>query len=135
MDGRRGILLLIDGVVNLLLGILLLSYPAGLAGALGLPPSATSFYPTLLGAVLFGIGIALFIERYSKPRGVTGLGMAGAVTINVCGSFVLLLWLILGDLEIPGRGRIALWTVALVVLLLGIAEGAMSLWREHRDGP
>ena len=134
MSKQRNLLLLIDGVVNVLLGILLLFYPAGLADALGLPPFSSSFYPTLLGAILLGIGIALLIERYSPTRGVTGLGMAGAIVVNLCGGGALLVWLALGDLAIPVRGRIILWAVAITVLLLSTVEAASGSWREEEHG-
>jgi hypothetical protein len=74
------------------------------------------------------------IERYGPSAGVTGLGLAGAVAINLCGGGVLLLWLVAGDLEIPVRGRIILWTVAIVVLLLSIVEAASSSRRQPRGG-
>lgn len=134
MSARRSLLLLVDGIANLLLGILLLPYPAGLADVLGLPPFSSGFYPTLLGGVLFGIGVALFIERHGTSEGLTGLGVAGAITINFCGGGVLLLWLTLGDLSIPVRGRIVLWGVAVVVLLIGLMEAALGSWREGKRG-
>jgi len=133
MTKRRGLLLLIDGIVNLLLGILPLLYPTGLADALGLPPFSTTFYPTMLGAVLFGIGIALLIQRYGAQEGLTGLGIAGAIAINPCGGGVLLLWLLVGDLRVAVRGRVILWAVAIVVLLIGILEAASGSWHEGGD--
>ena len=45
-------LLVADAVINLLLGVLLLLFPFGIGPALGVPLSESSFYPTLLGAVL-----------------------------------------------------------------------------------
>ena len=131
MKGRKSVLLLIDGVVNLLLGILLLSSPVGLADVLGLPPFQNGFYPTLLGAVLLGIGIALFIQWYGRRAGVTGLGMAGAIAINVCGAGALLLWLTVGDLRIPVEGRIILWVGAIVVFLIAVVEVASGAWRQR----
>ena len=86
-----------------MLGILLLLYPVGLADSLGLPPFSSSFYPSILGAVLLGIGLALFIERYGKPVGMIGLGIAGAVIINICGGLALLFWLLFGGLISSGR--------------------------------
>ena len=131
MNGRKSMLLLLDGTVNLLLGVFLLFSPVDLADALGVPLHRNSFYPTLLGGVLLGIGLALFIQRYGEPRGITGLGIAGAIAINLCGGGAFLFWLILGDLRIPTRGQAALWTVAVVVLLIGIVEAASGVWREQ----
>ena len=55
-------LLVIDGFVNLLLGVLLLLFPFGVASLLAVPVPDTHFYPTILGAVIFGIGLAFLIE-------------------------------------------------------------------------
>ena len=62
-------LLFIDGIVNLLLGVLLLLFPLGIAPSLGIPVPDTHFYPTILGAVLLGIGIALLIDVLGQPHG------------------------------------------------------------------
>jgi len=70
-------LLIIDAAVNLVLGMLLLLFPAGIVALLGLPPTNTDFYASILGAVLFGIGIALLIERYGASRNIRGLGFGG----------------------------------------------------------
>jgi hypothetical protein len=112
-------LLLIDGAVNLALGALLVAFPRGLVQLLGIPDAPSSFYPNILGAILFGIGIALLIERYRHRVGLTGLGLAGAVAINLCGGLILALWLTLGELSIPTRGTVILG--ALAVLLVGIS--------------
>jgi diadenosine tetraphosphate (Ap4A) HIT family hydrolase len=77
---------------------------------------------------------AHLIERYGGPAGAIGLGVAGAVAINLCGGGMLLVWLVAGDLGIPVRGRIVLWAVAVVVLALGVVEGTSGSWREGGDG-
>ena len=64
------ILLTVDGIVNLGIGILLLLIPFGLAEIIGVPRSNLDFYPMLLGSVIFGIGVALLIERYGYSRTV-----------------------------------------------------------------
>ncbi len=118
---HRG-LLAIDAIVNLLLGVLLLAFPAGVIDFLGLPPTSTCFYATILGGVIFGIGVALCIEWWGAPEGAHGLGLSGAIVINICGAAVLLIWLLLGGLDLPLRGLAVLWGVALVVLGIGVAE-------------
>ena len=115
-------LLVIDGVVNLLLGILLLLFPFGAASLLGVPASNTHFYPTILGAVIFGIGLALLIEVGGQPYGIRGLGIAGAISINFCGAGILILWLLFAPLSLPLRGYIVLWAIVLLVLIIGIVE-------------
>lgn len=84
---NRSPLLTIDSLINLLLGVLLLVFPRGLISFLGIPEPASASYPNILGAVLFGIGIALWVERGAGRGGGHGLG--GAVVINLCGALVL----------------------------------------------
>jgi len=112
------LLILIDCIINLFLGIVLLAYSEFVIKFFGLPETDQYFYPNILGAVLFGIGIALLIE-YKRRNEFVGLGLGGAMAINVFGGIVLLLWLIWGNLDLPIQGTIILWV--LVFLLLGIS--------------
>ena len=130
MKAKHKAFLLIDGIVNLILGILLLLFPFGVAKIIGVPRPVSIFYPTILGGVIFGIGIALLLEAYGQPRGVRGLGLGGAIAINFCGAGILVLWLIFEPLNIPLRGMITLWIVAIVVLGLGILETLTKTWRD-----
>jgi len=129
MESKHKAFLLIDGVINLVLGIILLLFPLGMAKLLGLPNSNTNFYPVILGAVLFGIGIALLVERYGAHKDVRGLGLGGAIAINLCGAGVLLVWLVAAPLDIPLRGHIILWSIAIIVLIVGLAELITKTWR------
>ena len=129
MKAKSKILLIIDGIVNLLIGVLLLLFPLGMAPLLGVPLPINNFYPTILGAVIFGIGIALFVEAYGVPRGIHGLGLAGAIAINLCAAGVLTLWLIFKPLELPLRGYILLWVIAMVVLAIGSIELISKSWK------
>lgn len=129
MKPRHKAFLLIDGYVNLILGILLLLFPLGVAEILGVPQPASNFYPTILGGVIFGIGIALLLEAYGHRRRIRGLGLGGAIVINICGAGVLALWLIFKPLELPMRGLIILWVVVVVVLGIGVLEILTRSWR------
>jgi len=126
MKSKREPLLVIDGLVNLVLGILLLLFPVGAAEILGVPAFKTGFYPSILGAVLFGIGIALLLERFGASKNIRGLGLDGAIVINVCGAGALLLWLVLAPPAMPLRGFVILGAVAVVVLVLGFVESIMK---------
>ena len=119
-------LLLVDAVANLAIGALLLGFPLGVGTLLGLPEAATSFYPSLLGAVLVGIGVALLLARAGRP----GLGLDGAIAINLVGAGALLAWLVVRPPAMPPRGAIVLWSVAVVVL----AIGAVELAHRRRSG-
>ena len=116
---NRNRLLVVDGAINLILGIVLLIFPSSLVAYLGVPEAHSPFYPSILGGVLVGIAIALFLESHSSDASTTGLGLLGAVVINLCGGLVLGAWLILGELNLPPRGLIFLW--GLVILLVGIS--------------
>ena len=129
MKSKHKTLLLIDGIINLALGVLLLLFPAGIVALLGLPYTNTNFYPSILGAVLFGIGIALLIERYGAPQNIRGLGLGGAIAINLCGAGVLLVWLLISPFDIPLRGNIILWSIAIIVLIVGFTEIILKTWR------
>ena len=129
MQPKHKVFLLIDGIVNLILGILLLAFPLGVPRLLGLPLPDFNFYPTILGGVIFGIGMALLVETFGQAGGVRGLGLGGAIAINLCGAGVLTIWLVSEPLAIPLRGYIILWIIAIVVLALGILELAARTWR------
>ena len=130
---KRNTLLIIDGLINLALGLLLLTFPASLVEYLGMPYAANAFYPNILGAVLFGIAMALFLESRNSSSSGVGLGLIGAVAINMCGGLVLGAWLLFGGLLLPQRGLVILWT--LVVLLVGIStiELAASIYRNRHS--
>lgn len=120
--GRSKILLL-DAFVNVVLGLLLATFPNSVVRFLGVPATDTKFYPSILGAVLLGIGVALFIEFYRKPSQPPGLGLSGAIAINLCGAIFLAGWLMTGTLDLPLRGQVFLWTVG-----IGLAAISGSEW-------
>ncbi len=129
MDFDRGnrprtTLLRVDGVINLVLGLLLMAFPSGLVETLGVPQTDDRFYPTVLGAVLFGIGIALLLEAGRLPGGIIGLGLGGAVAINLMAASILIVWLVWGDLVIPTRGQILLGVLSAAL----VAISTFELW-------
>jgi len=116
---KKSRILIIDAVINLLLGLILIPFPLTVVRLLGVPMVDNFFYASILGGVLFGVGIALLVEYFRGPEGMVGLGIGGAISINLCGGVVLTGWLITSDLIMPLRGQIFLWT--LVVILVGIS--------------
>jgi len=128
MKTQQKILLIVDCLVNLLLGLFLLFFPLGVIDYLGLPETNTYFYPVILGAVIFGIGLALLLEVIGHERKIRGLGLGGAIAINIVGSLVLMCWLLFASLTMPLRGWIILWVVALLVFTIGIVEYLTKSW-------
>ena len=112
-------LLLADALINLVLGGLLVVYPQRLVRLLGLPEVRSTFYPAVLGGVLIGIGIALFI---AYRGGGHGLGLDGAIAINLCGAGIVVIRLLAAPRDFSATGRITLWTVAVLVLGIGLIE-------------
>jgi hypothetical protein len=86
-----------------------------------------SFYPSILGGVLLGIGIALLIEYFRGPDAIVGLGLGGAISINLCAGFVLAIWLVKGTLAIPFRGQVFLWSLVVMLVSISCIE-----WITHR---
>ena len=119
---NRSILLTLDGTINLLLGILLIFFPAQLIAALGIPEAEPAFYANILGGVLFGIGLALMLERFRSNDTAKGLGLSGAISINLCGGLVLAVWLIRGGLGLPAHGYVLLWSLVLILVGISVVE-------------
>jgi hypothetical protein len=115
-------ILIVDAAINLILGFLLLTFSPQVVRLLGVPPAEHSFYPNILGGVLFGIGIALLIECFRRSGSLIGLGLGGAIAINLCGGLVLTAWLIFGELSIPTGGRAFLWALAVILVVVSSTE-------------
>ena len=128
---KTPLILLIDAIINFVLGILLLLFSKKLTSILGIPPTDQYFYPNILGAILVGIGFALMIEIRRGRGGLVGLGLGGAVAINLCGGIVLGLWLLTGNMDIPIHGYIFLWF--LVFILIGISIVEMIAYRSRNQ--
>lgn len=120
-------LLLADALINVILGVLLVAYPQRLVLMLGLPEVRTAFYPTVLGGVLVGVAVALFV---SYRGGAHGLGLDGAIAINFCGAGVVAVWLLVAPGQFSAAGRITLWIVAIGVVGIGAIELADRFRRQ-----
>jgi hypothetical protein len=129
----RRALLTVDATVNLALGVALAFFPRWLVAILGVPDVEPAFYPSILGSVLIGVGIALLLGRSKPTLELAGLGLEGAVAINLCGGVALAAWLLLGDLELPLRGEFFLW--GLVILLVGLNSVEIAHYFSKRGGP
>lgn len=129
---RRSILLELDGAGNLLLGIIFLSSPAWLSSVVGLPEGESRFYSTILGAILLGIGLALLIERFRGSHEYTGLGLAGALTINLSFGLGLAAWLLITSISLTAFGTILMW--GLVAILVGISGFELIAEMRERVG-
>ena len=114
-------LILTDSIINIFLGVVLLAYSKPIVDFFGLPETDLKFYPNILGAILFGIGIALFIE-YKRKGEFIGLGIGGAISINLMGGIVLFIWLVSGNLNLPIQGNILLWFLDIILFGISLFE-------------
>ena len=114
-------LILTDSIINIFLGVVLLAYSKPIVDFFGLPETDLKFYPNILGAILFGIGIALFIE-YKRKGEFIGLGLGGAISINLMGGIVLFIWLVSGNLNLPIQGNILLWFLDIILFGVSLLE-------------
>jgi hypothetical protein len=128
---RKKITLLIDAIINAVLGVLLLAFNRGIAEFLGVPYSESYFYPNILGAVFVGIALALIIEAFRKNPEITGLGLVGAVCINMCGGLVLFLRLVFGNLGLPPQGAVFLWALAILLPVISGVELFFTMKRRN----
>lgn len=132
----RSSLLNIDAAINIFLGILLLltiPFPKQIPQIFGVPAVDHPFYASILGAVLVGIGIALIMEgKRTNPGQFVGLGLGGALAINLCGGALLIGWLIFGDLQLPLGGTVFLWVLG---LLLFTISGFELVTISRKPGP
>ena len=127
MDDRSR-LLTVDGVANLLFGIALLAFPGAFFEALGLPRTGGGLYATILGGVLIGIGIALLQESRARPHARTGLGLGGAVVINLVAGVAIAAWLLFSAAQgASAGGRILLWL--LLLFLVGLSAREIAVHR------
>lgn len=121
----HGRLLIVDAAINLALGAVLLLAPMGSLPLLGVPTPTTFLFTSVLGGVLVGIGGALLVSA----RGLEGLGLAGAIVINVCGAVALVGWLVLADDALEPRATVTLWAIAILVLAVAALEMSARPWR------
>lgn len=128
---RPSKILLVDAIINLILGALLATFPRSVVEFLGVPDTDATFYPSILGAVLIGMGVALVVECVKKPNGPFGLGLHGAIAINLCAAVFLTGWLLVGKLEIPLRGQVFLWGLAVVLITISLVELAFGRVAKH----
>ena len=130
---KKRIALLVDAIINLILGILLLLFPF-VSNLLGVPSSDTNFYPNILGGIFIGITLALIIEAFRKEKSRSvGLGIIGAICINLCGGIVLIFWLLFGDLILALQGKIFLWIIAIILLGISSVELLVNLKNNQND--
>ena len=118
------LLLLAEALLFLVMGAILAVFPVGIIASLGLPAGQPGFYRRLLGATLIGVGLALMMN--ALPSGLSGLGLRGAMAVNLCVALALALQLLTGARKTPARGKRLLWLLVVVLVGLSAADSLLT---------
>lgn len=113
-------LLWIETLLKFAAGLVLVAMPGTIIKLLGLPKTDNGYWPRLLGIVLLGLAGALFWEGRSPGAG--GLGLPGVLIVNLCAIAVMVAILALDAGPPAKRGRAAMWSVVLALVVLSILE-------------
>ena len=116
--------LLLETTIKLATGLLLVAAPLSTLRLLGLARPPSGFWPRLTGAVLLGLAAATFIEI--RLPGSRGLGLYGAIAINLIAAGAIMGALIMGGGAPTRRGRIVLWLAVGLLMTLSLAEIAQA---------
>lgn len=123
-SGMAQQLLWIDTLLKLSGGLILALAPLTISRALGLPTGESGFWPRLLGAVLIAIAGAIYVE--GKGGGPRGLGLGGLVVINLLSATWLMALLVMRAAAQTVRGKLILWLLAAVLIVLSLFELAQA---------
>lgn len=110
----------IDLAARLGAGLLLVVLPKPLISLLGLPKVPETFWPRMTGILLLAIACGTAIEVRFPGKGGPSLG--GLVALNLAAAFALATALVVGQLDIPRRGRLLVWLAALCSAILGLVQ-------------
>lgn len=114
-------LLWLETLVKGGIGLLLLVAPKLLIRVFALPPTQSSFWPRLTGAVLIGLAVTIFLSgaKYIDD----GIGLTGLAIINASVASVMLTYY--GAARAPSinrRGRAMIAVLAIVLFLFSGLE-------------
>jgi hypothetical protein len=104
--------------------VALLLAPQLAAAALGLPRPGSAFWPRLLGSVLVGVALASALQGILATG--RGLALGGSIALNLATSVFLLATVTLGPRPNTRRGRLSLWLLLALLVLLSLVEIAAA---------
>jgi hypothetical protein len=103
---------------------LLLIAPTLSIRTLGLPAAEPSFWPRVCGALMGGIAFAIAAVGLNWTS--TGIGLGGAIAIDVTLAVTLLSTLVIGPTAPTRRGRLLLWVLVLALVALALVSVAYA---------
>jgi hypothetical protein len=115
--------MLVNTIIYLLAGAALALFPTQFFDFLPLQPGIHLFFLSILGVLVFGLGLALMIERFRSTHDrITGLGLGGLIVINSCASLAIFLWLLSRSLDLAAIELSIIWTVLAALVIITIFE-------------
>lgn len=104
-------------------GVLLFLLPGLVCRVFGLPHGANVFWARITGALLVGIGAAVYVDgAWPAAR---GLGLGGLAALNLTAAALVLSLSTLGRAAETARGTVALVVLAVALVLLALIEVVM----------
>lgn len=116
----KDLILWSDAGLRLLLGGMFVLAPRMTLSALGLPKAIETFWPRLVGVFLLALAAGAIVDVRWPGKGGPALG--GLVALNVATSFALATGLVVGQLDIPKRGRLLMWLAVILSALLALTQ-------------
>lgn len=113
-------ILFLEVLIKLAFGVPLVLAPISTLKLCGLPCPPTGFWPRLVGGLLLGLAVAIFIEI--RLPGSKGLGLHGLIAINLVAAGSIVGPLIMNAGATTVRGRMALWLATALLFMLALAE-------------
>ncbi|MGH1417467.1 MAG: ABC transporter permease [Hyphomicrobiaceae bacterium] len=115
-------LLYLDLIFKLASGLLLIAAPLLVCKIFGLPNPTTGFWPRLLGGVLIGHAGGLFLELAVPKANGFGIGLGGALIVNLATAGMIATLLIFKAAGSTRRARFTLWLLTIALVLLSGAQ-------------
>ncbi|TMS58799.1 hypothetical protein MW7_008850 [Imbroritus primus] len=121
MKALLRVILLLDAVLQVLVGIILLLAPMqSIYAGLQLPQPAPALYGQMLGVLL--IGFAWLLARAAFNGHMTAPVASVTGNVNLACAVLIIVWLVFFDLPVSGAGRIWLPVLAAVMALFAAVE-------------
>lgn len=110
----------LETVLKATAGLTLVLMPIPAIIVAGMPRPVSSIWPRMLGGVLIGLAIAIFIAlKYPETKVI---GPAGLAAINLCGGGAMAANLMLGTAATTRRGKFFILANTLLLLAFGFVE-------------
>jgi predicted membrane-bound spermidine synthase len=121
MKALLRVILLLDAILQVIVGIVLLLAPMqSIYSALQLPQPAPALYGQMLGVLLIGLAWLLVRATFNGHLTAPVANVTG--NVNLACAVLIIVWLVFFDLPVTGAGRIWLPILAALMALFAAIE-------------